>query len=507
MWPQRLLLAAVRVVRRGFASSAARNVGIIAHIDAGKTTTTERMLLLTGATRFAGEVDAGDAVMDYLEEERTRGITIQSAATSFKWLHHQVNLIDTPGHVDFTIEVERVVRVIDGAALIVDAVAGAQAQTETVWRQARRYGVPAIAYVNKMDREGADFRQAAASLAERLQLVPVLMQLPLFDGAGRFCGVLDLVEPRALLWASPPADPAKRAQRGAAQLLKELSLAEADAVGLRSCGVSKGGTLEEMVEEYRTALFEQLVQLEDDESQLTELFLAERTPAPPQLRASIRSLTRRGAVVPTLCGASLQGVGVEPLLDSMIHYLPSPVERPQPLLRRAQSAAGLATQRAAAAAAAAHAAHAVQLAPLREAAGAVALAFKVVHDRHSRRPVVWLRVYSGELRSSDTLLNSANGKTERLGRLLKMRGEESSEQSIVGAGDIVAVLGLKHTRTGDTLLLSPASGSNNLSLDGVAVPPPVFFCALEIEASLSHPIFPKFHIPLSPVITAMCSPI
>ncbi|EOD30267.1 putative mitochondrial elongation factor, partial [Emiliania huxleyi CCMP1516] len=330
-----------RLSTRLFGSGNTRNVGIIAHIDAGKTTTTERMLLLAGAVHAAGEVDSGDTVTDFLEQERERGITIQSAATSFGWRGAAVSLIDTPGHIDFTVEVERAVRVLDGAVLIVDAVAGAQAQTETVWRQARRHGVPAVAFVNKMDREGADWESAASSLATRLQLRPLRLQLPLYepagtaDGAQHFVGAVDLVSGVAMRWRPRGAQLGTGSRSEVCDL--ELTAAAAAAceaassAGLALLQAEGEAAVCEAAEEARAALVEEVAELDPD-GEVADLFLAEEAVPAATLAAAIRQLALCSAAVPTLCGASLRGVGVEPLLDAVAAYLPSAEERPAPLL-------------------------------------------------------------------------------------------------------------------------------------------------------------------------------
>ena len=463
-----------------------RNVGIIAHIDAGKTTTTERMLLLAGVTRAAGSVDDGDTIMDHLEQERERGITIQAAATAFQWRGHPINLIDTPGHVDFTIEVERSTRVLDGAALIVDAVAGAQAQTETVWRQAQAHGVPAIAFVNKMDREGADFSRALASLESRLGLHALPLQLPLTPPAhaaalasvGAPCadvtalsqGVLDLVTMDLLSYSAPPSGGTAggaRAQRGARLDMERHALAEE--------------ALDEEAAAARAVLVERVADLDPD-GDVAELYLSEEAVPPSTLRDAIRRLTLSGRAVPAFCGASLKGVGVEGLLDAICDYLPSPADRSAPSLG-VPDAALAADATAADPAAAAAAATAAAAASLDAAAEAVALAFKVVHDERSRKPVVWLRVYSGAVSPGDVLHNPRTGESERIARLHLMNGEESSDLAAASTGAICAATGLKKTRTGDTLLLRPADGAQEMRLPQLTTPTPVFFSAVEVESA------------------------
>ncbi len=456
----RLAPAARAAGRRALCTATARNVGIIAHIDAGKTTTTERMLLLAGVSRAAGQVDAGDTVMDFMEQERTRGITIQAAATTFGWAGHEISLIDTPGHVDFMVEVERTVRVLDGAALVVDAVAGVQAQTGTVWAQAREHAVPAVAFVNKMDRDGADLRGAADSLAERLRVTPLLVQMPLTDGGGTFAGVVDLLELVSMRWAEPESAAGKRVARGAARELLTQPLL-GSALGEK---IAESADVVERALAARAELVEAVAELEPD-GEVAECFLAEENVPPAQLRAALRRLAASGAAVPTLCGASLHGVGVEPLLDAIVAYLPAPHERPPATLRHADAAAPAAPAGK----------------PLADAAEAVALAFKVVHEPRSRKPLVWLRVYHGAVRAAEPLHNSRLGEPERPTRLVRIHGPHTVDVDAAGEGSIVAALGLKNTRTGDTLMLRPAAHAENARLQGVRVPPPVFFCALEVH--------------------------
>ena len=432
--------------------------------DAGKTTTTERMLLAAGITRSAGNVDDGDTIMDHMDQERERGITIQAAATAFGWKGNTINLIDTPGHIDFTVEVERATRVLDGAALIVDAVAGAQAQTETVWRQARSNSIPAVAFVNKMDREGADFDAAVASLEARLNITALPLQRPLTMDLDR-AGAIDLVSLEILLYSSPPDSASSktggRSQRGAALTL--------EAVALPAEGTGDADADE--AHRHRHLLVERVAELEPD-GEVAEAYLEEATVDAPMLKRAIRSLTLSGRAVPVLCGASLKGVGVESLLDAICDYLPSPGERPMPVLRPPAAAAsgeggeggGSSAEGTACA----------------EAAEAVALAFKVVHDPRSRRPIVWLRVYSGEIAIGSTLLNSHTAAEERPTRLLQLNGEESTELKLAGAGSICAAVGLKRTRTGDTLLLRPSEGCSELRLAELRTPTPVFFSAVEV---------------------------
>ena len=509
---------------RRLTTAATRNLGIIAHIDAGKTTTTERMLLLAGVTRAAGEVDAGDTVTDYLEQEVERGITIQAAATSLSWRDAHISLIDTPGHVDFTVEVERAVRVLDGAALVVDAVAGAQAQTETVWRQAQQHGVPAVAFVNKMDRAGASFAAALASLEERLGLLPLPLQLPLRRRAdGGFVGAVDLVAMEAMRWDGGGAD--ARAGRGSRLEYARRALADgadADAADAEleaeaaepAGGGAAAATLGEHARAAREALVEAVSELEPDGA-VADAYLGGDEVGADALGEAVRRLTVAGRAVPALCGASLHGVGVEALLDAVVAYLPAPAERPTPELeaeggaeaaeaaaaeaaveRRVDPSDGCAYSEAEfvdfyggadewAAAAPAAAAEGVAAAPppLAAAAEGVALAFKVQHDAHTKKPIVWLRVYAGELAPAAALRNARTGDEERPRELLRIHGADATPLDAAPAGTICAATGLRGTRTGDTLLLNPAAGCERLRLRGVRAPRPVFFCAVEAASA------------------------
>ena len=360
------------------------------------------MLLLAGVTRSAGSVDAGDTVMDHLDQERERGITIQAAATAFSWTGHSINLIDTPGHVDFTIEVERTTRVLDGAALIVDAVAGAQAQTETVWRQAASHGVPALAFVNKMDREGADFGAALTSLEQRLGLVALAVQTPLLaaDG-GSFCGAVDLVDMVAYSYTSAEVKQGGRAQRGAPLELERAALPLVSEAGVEEpCnGTASGAPLHHAVAHATAArahLVERVAEL-DPEGEVAELYLEEATVPAATLAAAIRRLTIDGHAVPALCGAALAGVGVEALLDAICRYLPNPDDRPPPTLQARRIAAlGVPTGGGKAAAgvgvdALGNDGGAPTTLALEEAGSAVAFAFKVrARERSGGCTCPWL---------------------------------------------------------------------------------------------------------------------
>ena len=372
--------------------SQVRNLGILAHVDAGKTTVTERVLFLTGAVHKRGEVHDGTTVTDFDPQERDRGITIFAAAVSCDWAGHRLNLIDTPGHVDFSAEVERALRVLDGAVAVFDAVAGVEPQSESVWRLADRYGVPRIAFVNKMDRTGADLDAAVASIRERLHPVPLAVQLPIGSEAD-FSGVVDLIGMRALTWA----DGSGGLSVGA---VPEALAAEA---------ARRRRSLEEAVAERHAAALEEFV----ERSRLSAETLA----------AALRDLTASGEVVAVLCGAAYKNRGVEPLLDAVVAYLPSPLDRPA--LHGAGDRAADPAQ------------------PL------AALVFKV-HATGTGR-LTFVRLYSGTLRKGDSVLDVGAGRTERVGRILRVQADRHSEVEVAQAGDIVALVGPKHAVTGATL--------------------------------------------------------
>ncbi|KAF9956290.1 Ribosome-releasing factor 2, mitochondrial [Mortierella alpina] len=408
----------------------ARNIGIIAHIDAGKTTTTERMLHYAGFTRRIGDVDSGDTIMDYMKQERERGITITSAAITFGWKDHRINLIDTPGHVDFTIEVERSIRVLDGAVTILDAVAGVEAQTETVWQQAARQGIPRIAFVNKMDRAGAGFGRTS------------LNDTPSTGGAqsmdAQFNGVVDVLSMEILRWDSD--------SKGAKMTRSPLD----------SSYLDQDLYLEAV--KARVALVEQLSALDEH---IIELFLTledHMAIEAKDLQAAIRRLTLSSTIVPVLCGASFKNIGVQPLLDSVVDYLPSPDERPAALGRMPDGKM-------------------VEIGKGGLKERLCALAFKVVHDAR-RGPMVFVRVYAGQLNERAQLWNSTTHTKERANKLLQMYAMDVEEIPHVTRGNIGVILGLKDTRTGDTLLDAhdPRKG---LALSGIKVPSPVFFASVE----------------------------
>ncbi|KAF2776231.1 elongation factor G [Streptomyces sp. OM5714] len=405
-----------------------RNLGILAHVDAGKTTVTERILYTTGTTHKRGEVHDGTTVTDFAPQERDRGITIFAAAVSCSWDGHRVNLIDTPGHVDFADEVERSLRVLDGAVAVFDAVAGVEPQSESVWRQADRHGVPRIAFVNKMDRTGADLGTAVASIRERLHPAPLVVQLPI-GAEHRFTGVVDLVHMRALVWA----DGAETAEEGPVP----------DA--LREEAARRRRLLEEAVAERHPAALEEFC----DRETLTAATLA----------AALRDLTRTGDGVVVLCGSAYRNRGVEPLLDAVVAYLPSPLDVP-PVHGTHDGHDGKEEERTA-----------------DPAAPMAALAFKVNATPTGR--LTYLRVYSGTIEKGDTLWDAGTRRTERVGRILRVRADRHDPLDRAVAGDIVAVVGLKSARAGSTLCAPGAP----LLLEPPGVAEPVVHVAVEARRS------------------------
>ncbi len=388
---------------RSFPLDKTRNIGIMAHIDAGKTTTTERILYYTGRTHKMGEVHEGAAVMDWMEQEQERGITITSAATACEWKGHRINILDTPGHVDFTVEVERSLRVLDGAIAVFDAVAGVEPQSETVWRQADKYQVPRFAYINKMDRIGADFFNAVQTMRDRLGANPLAIQLPIGQ-EGDFVGVIDLVEMKALIWKD--------------DLGTEFETGEIPA-----------GMLEQ-AEHYRTELIEACADYDDE---LMEAYLAEEEIPHARIAASLHRACLDTKVTPVLCGSSFKNKGVQPLLDAIVELLPSPLEVP-PVTGLEPAPKGtdepLEGERRA-----------------DDDAPFAALAFKVMTDPYVGK-LTYFRVYSGKLPAGGRVLNVTSGKTERIGRLLMMHANSREEIEECYAGDICAGVGLKQTGTG-----------------------------------------------------------
>jgi elongation factor G len=410
---------------RQFPIERLRNIGIIAHIDAGKTTVTERILFYTGRTYKIGEVHEGTAVMDWMAQERERGITITAAATTCEWLEHQINIIDTPGHVDFTVEVERSLRVLDGGVVVFDAVAGVEPQSETVWRQADRYRVPRICFVNKMDRIGADFWNTIDMVRQRLGARPVAIQIPIGVEAG-FEGVVDLVDEVA--WYFPPE---RHENPDVLPLTDELA---AQATPQR----------ERLVEILAEA---------DDQTMIS--YVEGRKPTASELKKALRRATLAGSVTPVMCGSALRNKGVQPLLNAIVDYLPAPIDVPpitgtnprnnQTVQRKADDGEPF-----------------------------TALAFKIVADPYVGR-LAYFRVYSGQVKTGATILNATRNERERVGRLLRMHANRREEVEDVHAGGIVAAVGLKNTFTGDTL----CDRAHPIVLEAIRFPEPVLSVAIE----------------------------
>jgi elongation factor G len=399
----------------------------MAHIDAGKTTTTERVLYYTGSSHKMGEVHEGTTQMDWMEQEQERGITITAASTTCFWREHRVNIIDTPGHVDFTIEVERCLRVLDGAVAVFCAVGGVEPQSETVWRQADRYGVPRICFVNKMDRVGAEFHRCVEMITDRLGATPLVVQLP-WGVESDFRGVIDLVRMRALLWQT----------EGKGDKYDEVAIPDDHAEAAR---------------QWRDALLETIA--ENDE-EMMEAYLEGTEPSEEQLVAAIRRATIAGGITPVLCGSAFKNKGVQPMLDAIVDYLPSPVDIPpvkghevnneeQVVLRKADPSEPFA-----------------------------ALAFKIMSDQHLGK-LTYIRIYSGTLESGSNVLNSSKGRRERIGKIYQMHANKREERPTAIAGQIVAVMGLKGTSTGDTL----CDPSKQVILESMTFPAPVINVAIE----------------------------
>ncbi|WP_239138070.1 elongation factor G [Sphaerisporangium rufum] len=400
----------------------------MAHIDAGKTTTTERILFYTGINYKIGEVHEGAATMDWMEQEQERGITITSAATTCEWLDHTINIIDTPGHVDFTVEVERSLRVLDGAVAVFDAVAGVEPQSETVWRQADRYGVPRICFVNKMDRVGAEFHRCVDMIVSRLGATPLVIQLP-WGVESDFKGVIDLVKMKGLLWSAEAAK---------GEMYDTVDIPADHAESAR---------------EWRDRLIETVSEHDDE---LMELYLEGVEPTEEQLVAAIRRATLSSALNPVLCGTAFKNKGVQPLLDAIVAYLPAPIDIPA-FKGHAVGKEEEVIER-----------HADPSEPFS------ALAFKIMSDQHLGK-LTYIRIYSGTLESGSSVVNSVKGKKERIGKIYQMHANKREERPSAKAGQIVAVMGLKDTTTGDTLC-DPA---NQVVLESMNFPAPVINVAIE----------------------------
>ena len=405
-----------------------RNIGIMAHIDAGKTTTTERILFYTGINYKLGEVHEGAATMDWMEQEQERGITITSAATTCEWKNHTINIIDTPGHVDFTVEVERSLRVLDGAVTVFDGVAGVEPQSETVWRQADRYNVPRICFVNKLDRTGADFYRCVDMIVERLGATPLVLQLPIGNEAD-FIGVVDLVGMRALTWRGETA-------KGEDYTVEEIP-----------------ADLSDKAAEYRELLLETLAEADDA---IMEKFLEGEELSVEEIQAGIRRATLADKLTPVLTGTAFKNKGVQPMLDAVVAYLPSPLDiqaieghkmgDEEEVIERAPS----------------------------DSEPFSALAFKIMTDPHLGK-LTYIRVYSGKVTVGSQVLNSVKDRKERIGKIYRMHANKREEIDSVGAGDIVAVMGLKDTTTGETL----CDPSKPVVLESMTFPAPVIHIAIE----------------------------
>ncbi len=410
-----------------------RNIGIMAHIDAGKTTTTERILYYTGRSHRIGEVHDGAATMDWMEQEQERGITITSAATTCDWLKHRINIIDTPGHVDFTIEVERSLRVLDGAVAVFDSVAGVEPQSETVWRQADKYNVPRICFVNKMDRTGADFHRCVDMMVERLGAAPLVLQLPVGTESD-FAGVVDLLNNRAIIW-------------------------ETENLGAKFDYVDIPDELKNEAEHFRARLIETAVEQDDD---ALEAYLEGNEPDIVILQRCIRKGTLNGAFVPVLCGSAFKNKGVQPLLDAVVDYLPAPTD----LKGMVGSNPAKDTE---------------VIRTSDDSEPFSALAFKVMTDPFVGS-LTFVRVYSGTLESGSTIINSVKGKRERVGRMLLMHANSREDVKEARAGDILALCGLKDTTTGDTL----CNASNQVVLERMEFPNPVIEVAVEPKTKVDQ---------------------
>lgn len=403
-----------------------RNIGIIAHIDAGKTTTTERILYYTGRIHRMGEVHEGTATMDHMVQEQERGITITSAATTTSWLGHQINIIDTPGHIDFTAEVQRSLRVLDGGVVVFDAVAGVEPQSETVWRQADEYKVPRICFVNKMDRIGADFVRTIGMIRQRLGANPIAIQLPI-GSESSFRGIIDLLKMEAVIWTEEDLGAEPKAVEIPAELVAEA-------------------------EEARSIIMERIIETDDS---LMERYLEGEEISVEELQVALRKATIASQVTPVLCGSSLRNKGIQRVLDAVVHYLPSPLD--VPAIQGQNPDTGNVEER-----------HPSDDEPLS------ALVFKIVTDPYVGK-LAYFRVYSGVLHSGDTLQNTTKGKKERIGRILRMHADHREDLKEVRAGDIAATLGLKMTFTGETL----ADPKRPIVLEAIDFPEPVISMAIE----------------------------
>src|SRR5205823_12534812 len=407
-----------------------RNIGIMAHIDAGKTTTTERILYYTGKTYKIGEVHEGAAVMDWMIQEQERGITITSAATTCRWKDTWINIIDTPGHVDFTVEVERSLRVLDGAVAVFDAVAGVEPQTETVWRQANKYRVPRICFINKMDRIGADYFRAVDMIKDRLDASPAVLQIPI-GAEGNFRGMVDLIGMKALVWEEGMGE--------SWEVLDVADLPDADA-------------LLEQAEHWRHELVDVLSHHSDI---VMEKYVEDQEITADDLRSAVRAATLSNDVVPVLGGSAFKNQGVQPLLDAVVDFLPAPSDLPPITGMDVKGIEELER-------------------PADDNAPFSALAFKIMSDPYVGK-LTYFRVYSGTLKQGSSVFNSTKDRKERVGRILQMHANHREDKDAVFAGDIVATVGLKHTTTGDTLCDANAA----IVLEALEFPEPVIHVAVE----------------------------
>jgi elongation factor G len=402
-----------------------RNIGIMAHIDAGKTTTTERVLFYTGVEHRMGEVHDGAATMDWMIQEQERGITITAASTTCHWLDHQINIIDTPGHVDFTMEVERSLRVLDGAVAVFDAVNGVEPQSETVWRQADKYRVPRICFINKMDKTGADFAFCMSTIRGRLRAKPVAIQLPV-GAEDRFTGVIDIIERRQVIW-------------------------DAETLGAKYHFEPIPADREADVEEARDLLFDAIA---DSDEEVARKYLEGEPIAPDEIRRALRKATLSLQAFPVVCGSAFKNKGVQPLLDATVHYLPSPLDLAAIEAKRAGR-------------------DEVDTITSDPDGPFVALAFKIMADQVGT--LTYLRVYSGTLEAGSNIYNASKGKKERVGRILRMHADKREDVTEATAGQIVAVVGLKYTTTGDTLCMN----DRPVLLESIEAPEPVIAIAIE----------------------------
>ncbi len=415
-----------KAVSRTVPLERCRNIGIMAHIDAGKTTTTERILFYTGKTHRIGEVHEGTATMDWMEQEQERGITITSAATTCTWRDIRINIIDTPGHVDFTAEVERSLRVLDGAVAVFDAVHGVQPQSEKVWRQADKYGVPRICFINKIDKMGADFEHAVDTLRKRLNAKPVAIQIPIGQ-EDKFKGVVDLIEMKSIVWQD-------------------------DTIGAEYITGEIPAELQKKAEAFHTALVETVAENDDE---MLHKFLEGETITPAELRASLRKSTIALKVFPVVVGTAFKNKGIQPLLDAVVDYLPSPLDAGE--VKGVNPDNGEVITRKPA-----------------DSEPFSALAFKIMADPFVGQ-LTFIRVYSGQLKSGDSVLNAGRGRSERIGRLLKMHANKREDINEILAGDICAAVGLKNVSTGDTI----CDEKHPIALESITFAVPVISVAVE----------------------------